>query len=198
MLAYGVVTLDPPVSPTSTDFDLDTMDISAEASRAAAMLGPAHQAATPGTCVQRRIVSAAFICFLLSNVYRIADLPFRCGKIAVPSGAGRTASSTAPTVAGTPTTSVLEVHVQMLTNKLAEAEANNQRLQVRIGDWGGSGSVHTERNTFLFIVWNPFWCSANAYCSSSAPQDENNMLRDQLSTLQFQSNMTVRAWVPGP
>eukprot|EP00198_Chlamydomonas_reinhardtii_P005195 XP_001694531.1 predicted protein [Chlamydomonas reinhardtii] len=96
------------------DFDLDTMDISAEASRAAAMLGPAHQAATP-----------------------------------VPSGAGRTASSTAPTVAGTPTTSVLEVHVQMLTNKLAEAEANNQRLQ-----------------------------------------DENNMLRDQLSTLQFQSNMT--------
>ncbi|GLC55958.1 hypothetical protein PLESTB_001049000 [Pleodorina starrii] len=91
--AAAVPLADTPLS--GCEFDLDTVDISAEASKAIAMLGGGDHAS--GTVTQHATPVLA---------------PMRGAP-----------------VAGTPTLSVLETHVQLLTNKLAEAEANIHQLQ---------------------------------------------------------------------
>ncbi|GFR46651.1 hypothetical protein Agub_g8262 [Astrephomene gubernaculifera] len=125
VLRAAAVPLD---SPFGTDFDLDTVDISAEASRAIAALGaggaPAtSEAVTPALTVAGRATGAR--------------------------GAGGH-------VPGTPTLSVLETHVQLLTGKLADTEARLAEAE-------------------------------NKYQQS---QEDIAMLRDQLSTLQFERSMT--------
>ncbi|KXZ54113.1 hypothetical protein GPECTOR_5g215 [Gonium pectorale] len=125
-LAPGQTPTRPQIS--GGDFDLDTVDISAEASKALAMLG-----GSDGGDVALVPPSAP-----AQQSTPVLVAPAR-GAPAAPENTASTPSTQA----------VVDMHINMLTSKLAEEMARNQKIQ-----------------------------------------DENVMLRDQLSTLQFEQSMT--------
>lgn len=118
---------------TGTDFDMTDFDMAAEANRAIAMLGgeggAGASAISPGA-VGTALVPVPKLCvlsFMHSHpCYRYSLRQYFLAFLAVPF----TLHKGGKTVPGTPTQQVLEAHVQLLTNKLAGAEAEIQQLQV--------------------------------------------------------------------